>query len=78
MYNLLLYLATFAVRTDSLIEGTILVSISLNLDFSYVDAASFVVFIFDTTIGKQYPELLATERLESPGIRLEVWSMKLF
>jgi hypothetical protein len=49
MNDLLFDSATFTVGADSLVEGTILLSISFNLDFSYVDAVSCVVFIFDTT-----------------------------
>jgi hypothetical protein len=45
----LLDLAALTVGTDSLIVGAVLLSVSLNVDRSYVDGSSFVVFIIDTT-----------------------------
>ena len=45
----MLDLATFTVGTHSLVVGSVLLTVPLNLDGSYVDGGSFVVFIFDTT-----------------------------
>jgi hypothetical protein len=51
--NLLLNLPLLSVRPNSLVEGTVLVTVPINLDLSYVDAASSVGFIFISTLGVQ-------------------------
>jgi hypothetical protein len=40
MDNLLVHRPAFTIGADGLVEGTILVTISLNFDFSYVDVGS--------------------------------------
>jgi hypothetical protein len=49
MDNLLLDLALLTVGTDSLIVRTVLLTVPLYVDRSYVDGSSCVVFIVDTT-----------------------------
>ncbi len=49
MHYLLLNLAAFTVGAHSLVVGSVLLTVPLNLDGSYVDGGSFVVFIIDTT-----------------------------
>ncbi len=49
MDNLLLDLAAFTVGAYSLVVGAVLFTVPLNIDSSYVDDDSSVVFIFDTT-----------------------------
>jgi hypothetical protein len=49
MDNRLLNLATLTIRTHSLVIGAVLLAIPLDVDCSYVDGGSFVVFIIDTT-----------------------------
>jgi hypothetical protein len=49
MDNLLLHFTLLTVGTNSLIVGTVLLSVPLDVDRSYVDGSSYVVFIFDTT-----------------------------
>jgi hypothetical protein len=56
MDNLLLYLALLAVGAHSLVVGAVLLTVPLNVDRSYVDGSSCVVFIIDTTIDEQLIE----------------------
>src|SRR5688572_11853343 len=49
MDNLLLDLALLTVGTNSLVVGTVLFTVPLYVDRSYVDSSSRVVFIIDTT-----------------------------
>jgi hypothetical protein len=49
MDNLLLDLALLTVGAHGLVVGAVLLSVPLNLDSSYVDGSSCVVFIIDTT-----------------------------
>src|SRR5829696_4898240 len=49
MDNFLLHLALLTIRAYSLVVGAVLFTIPLNLDRSYVDDSSCVVFIIDTT-----------------------------
>jgi hypothetical protein len=49
MDNLLLDLTTLTVRAYSLVVGAVLLTVPLDVDDSYVDGGSFVVFIIDTT-----------------------------
>ena len=51
MHYLLLHLPLLTVGTHGLIVGAVLLTTPLNVDGSYVDGGSFVVFIIDTTIG---------------------------
>ena len=50
MDNLLLDLSAFTVGPHSLVVGAVLLTVPLDVDGSYVDGGSFVVFIIDTTI----------------------------
>ena len=47
--NLLLDLPILTVRAHGLVVGAVLLSVPLDVDSSYVDGSSFVVFIIDTT-----------------------------
>ncbi len=49
MDNLLLDLPLLAVGAHGLVVGSVLLTVPLNLDGSYVDGGSCVVFIIDTT-----------------------------
>ena len=49
MHYLLLDLATFTVGAHGLVVGSVLLTVPLKLDRSYVDAKLIVVFIIDTT-----------------------------
>ena len=49
MDNFLLHFTLLPVGPYSLIVGTVLLSVSLYVDRSYVDGSSCVVFIIDTT-----------------------------
>ena len=49
MHNVLLDLALLTVGTNSLVVGTVLFTVPLYVDRSYVDGSSIVVFIIDTT-----------------------------
>jgi hypothetical protein len=49
MDNLLLHLALLTVGAYSLIVGTVLLTVPLDVHRSYVDGNSCVVFIIDTT-----------------------------
>jgi hypothetical protein len=49
MDNLLLHLALLTVGAYSLIVGTVLLTVPLDVHRSYVDGDSCVVFIIDTT-----------------------------
>jgi hypothetical protein len=61
MHYRLLDLATFTIRANSLIVGSVLLTFSLNFDGSYVDAdLLFVVFIFDTTYSITTPRGVST------------------
>ena len=54
MDNLLLYLALFPVGTDSLVVRAVLLTVPIDVDGSYVDGGSYVVFIIDTTKSFAY------------------------
>ena len=49
MDNLLLDLAALTVGAHSLVVGSVLLSVPLDVDCSYIDGGSCVVFIVDTT-----------------------------
>jgi hypothetical protein len=49
MHYLLLNLALLTIRANCLIVRSVLLTVPLNLDGSYVDGDSCVVFIIDTT-----------------------------
>ena len=50
MHYLLLHLPLLTVGTYGLVVGAVLLTVPLDVDGSYVDGGSFVVFIIDTTI----------------------------
>jgi hypothetical protein len=49
MDNLLFHLTLRTVGAHGLVVGAVLLSVPLDVDRSYVDGGSFVVFIIDTT-----------------------------
>lgn len=49
MDNLLLHLSPFTVGAYGLVIGSVSLIVPLDVDLSYVDGRSFVVFIIDTT-----------------------------
>ena len=49
MHHVLLDLPAFTVGAYGLVVGAVLLTVPLDVDGSYVDSSSFVVFIFDTT-----------------------------
>jgi hypothetical protein len=50
MHNVLLHLALLTVGAHGLVVGTVLFTVPLYVDRSYVDGSSCVVFIIDTTL----------------------------
>jgi hypothetical protein len=60
MHYLLLHLALLTGGAYSLIVGAVPLTIPLNLDGSYVDGGSFVVFISDTTYASSIQRGVST------------------
>jgi hypothetical protein len=49
VHYLLLHLSLLTVGAHGLVVGAVLLTVLLNVDSSYIDGGSFVVFIIDTT-----------------------------